>query len=140
MFLSNKCLLLFSITLFHQLCLSPSTLLNSSSPSTLFCFIFCFLVKINGNHIRQDTNSDSESSVSSIVGTWVSPGSHSPFLTHDYMGQEVVSLTDDSDSEWVSRNSLDEKALLLDSLEALLSHGGGQKDYSEVSMPPSCFD
>lgn len=49
-----------------------------------------------------------------------------PSLTHYYMGHEVVSLFDDCDSNRVFGNSLDERAYLLDSFEALLSNNGGE--------------
>lgn len=60
-------------------------------------------------------DSDSESSVSYIVGTDVVSDSHSSSLTYNYMGHEVVSLTDDSGLERASGNSLDERDYSLDS-------------------------
>lgn len=86
------------------------------------------------NHIRLD--SDSKSSVSSAVGMRVAPDWHSPSLTQDYVGHEVVSLIDDSNSEREVYNSLDKRASSLDSFYALLSYDNGKKDHTEVPMPP----
>lgn len=82
---------------------------------------------------------DSESNTYYVVGMWASPDSHLPPLAHDRMGKEVISLSDDSDSKMVYRNTLTEGASSFDSFEALfLDHGEG-KDHVEVLMPPPAF-
>lgn len=78
-----------------------------------------------------------EINISSITGMWVSLDSHLPPLSHDRMGQKVISLSDDYDSERVSRNSLDEIASSFDSFEALLSDDGEGGDHIDVAMPLS---
>lgn len=53
----------------------------------------------------------------------------------DRIGQEVISFLDDSDSEKVSGNSLNEGISLFNYFETLLSEDGREKDFREVLMP-----
>lgn len=54
----------------------------------------------------------------------ISLNSHLPPLDHDHLKQKVISLSEDSDSERVYGDSLQEKVSSSGSLESLLSNEG----------------
>lgn len=65
----------------------------------------------------------------------MSSDSHPLPHARDRMGQEVISFPDDSDSEKVSGNSLNEGISLFNYFETLLSEDDREKDFREVLMP-----
>lgn len=82
-------------------------------------------------------DNDFESNISIAAEMRVAPNWPSFSLICDYMDHQVASLTDDSDSDKVFGNFLDERVSLLDYFEALLLDDSGKKDYTKVPMPPS---
>lgn len=81
--------------------------------------------------------SDSESEVSSAAGIGVSPDSPALSLAHDRMGPEILSLINDSNSEKVYEDSLNEKASFLDSFEAILLDDDVEEGHPAAHMPSS---
>lgn len=63
--------------------------------------------------------SDNESDTSSILGMKISLNSHLLPISHDHLKPEVISLTNDSDSERVSSYSLKGGTSSSDSLDSL---------------------
>lgn len=62
--------------------------------------------------------------------------SQSSHLSHDHLGHEVISLTDDSYSKRVFENSFDERASSLESFKALLLDDSDEGDHTDVDMTP----
>lgn len=77
-----------------------------------------------------------ERDIAYVVTVGVSHDSNFPPLARDHMGHKVISLTDDSNLETTSGNSLEEGASSFNSSESLLSDDGGKEDRAEVPMPP----
>lgn len=65
--------------------------------------------------------SDSKNDTSSATKMGVSPDSHLTPIAHYCMRQEVISLSDDSDSKRISGNSSDEEVPSFYTFEAHLS-------------------
>lgn len=90
------------------------------STQAFFFSISCYLSKLNDSLVH--LVSESESDTSPDPGIGVSLDSHLSPLAHNCMSQEFISLSDDSDSERVSVNSLDEEAYSFYYFEAFLSN------------------
>lgn len=79
--------------------------------------------------------SESERNNSSAMGMGTSLDSHLPPLSHDHMGQEVISLFDNSNSKRAYGNTFVYGVSSFDSFEALLSDDGERECPIEVPIP-----
>lgn len=89
---------------------------------------------MSDNTIDLVSDYEVETSYASIMGT--SPNSHVLPLNKDNLELETISIFDDSDSERVSKYSLEENFLSSGSIDAFISNVGGGINHVEVLMPP----
>lgn len=81
--------------------------------------------------------SDFESDIYFSLRMGISPNSHIPHIDHNHLERYIISSSDNSDSEIVYGNSMEEGAFFSDSLESILSIVKREMKRVGVPMPHS---
>lgn len=89
---------------------------------------------MSDNVVNLTSNSKSDTSLVSRMR--ISHDSYLPLLDHNYLESGVILLSDNFKSEWVSRDSLEERTSSFNSLDVVLPNVNKEVNISEVPIPP----